>query len=430
MGRHLLVALLATACYRVEPRECQVTCALGACPAGLVCRADGFCHSEAHTDPCGAAGDAAGGDARADGGADGASCSTRMVEVIAGFKHTCARADDGAVWCWGMNAFGEHGDGTVEGKPAPARMQNWPPAVGLAAGQHHLCVLGQTGRIQCAGNNQAGQLGDGSTDYAGIPVEVVGLSLIDQVTASGGYHTCARTGGQLWCWGDNAQGQLGDASMIQRHTPVRVALIDNGVWVANGWRHGCAVRAGGSVYCWGYGALGNGAPEPQQASSPVQAAASGYLSVAGGLDNGCGVRSVDGGVFCWGWNADAQCGNGTNDNVLSPADTGLRGATRVTMGPFHSCALLGDGTVRCWGKNENGQIGNGAVDVVNDVTVPAQVVGLTDAVDVDLGENYSCAVRSDGSISCWGGNDEGQLGLGSLDPSPLPASLSFVCPAG
>jgi alpha-tubulin suppressor-like RCC1 family protein len=425
VGRALLAVLLLASCYRVDAVECSITCAGGSCPSGLTCRDDGYCHSSDHTASCEGGGDG-GSDASSDGLADAPGCSTRMTAVVAGFKHTCALAEDGAVWCWGSNDFGQHGDGLTEPKPTPTRMVNWPPAVRLAAGQHHLCVLGQTGRIHCAGNNQAGQLGDGTTEYAGVPVETVGLSVIDQVASSGGYNTCARSGGQLWCWGDNGQGQVGDGTMEQRHLPVRVMGIDNGASLGSGWRHACAVRTGGSVYCWGYGALGNGAPEPQQSPIPVQAASTGFESLAGGLDDACGVK-MDGTVHCWGWNIDGQCGTGTTMPALSPTATGVTAAAAVSMGPYHTCARLDDGTVSCWGQNERGQLGNG-VATIAPVTVPALVAGVGEVTDLELGEDYSCVVRADGAVLCWGGNDEHQLGDGTIETRTAPIQPVFTCP--
>jgi alpha-tubulin suppressor-like RCC1 family protein len=72
-----------------------------------------------------------------------------------------------------------------------------------------------------------------------------------------------------------------------------------------------------------------------------------------------------------------------------------------------SCALHSDGTVTCWGDNSYGELGDGT----NTGEGPVKVAGLTGAVDIASGYNHNCAVRSDDSVWCWGENTAGQLGV-------------------
>jgi alpha-tubulin suppressor-like RCC1 family protein len=81
----------------------------------------------------------------------------------------------------------------------------------------------------------------------------------------------------------------------------------------------------------------------------------------------------------------------------------LRRARRQT------CAVLDDGTAWCWGRNDNGELGNGSLD---QTVLPVQVAGLVSVVEVAIGEAHACARTSDDALWCWGGNGVGQLGTG------------------
>jgi len=82
----------------------------------------------------------------------------------------------------------------------------------------------------------------------------------------------------------------------------------------------------------------------------------------------------------------------------------------VSLGHDHSCARLTDGTLRCWGANDYGQLGDGTLASRHP---PAPVRDLPAVQQVGLGDYHSCALTFDGQAFCWGRNDFGQLGDGT-----------------
>src|SRR5437667_75328 len=154
-------------------------------------------------------------------------------------------------------------------------------------------------------------------------------------------------------------------------------------------------------------------------------------AVAAGGFHAC-MRLPDGTVQCWGRNYSGQLGNGdgnlTNSSVPVTA-RGLTTATSVVTGDAHTCALLGDGTVQCWGVGDSGQRGDGTFNTIS--SVPGAVGGmggaghLTNAVAVAARGYHSCALLGDGTVWCWGRNQDGQLGNGI----PLPAPPGTQCPS-
>ncbi len=79
----------------------------------------------------------------------------------------------------------------------------------------------------------------------------------------------------------------------------------------------------------------------------------------------------------------------------------------LAAGYAHTCARLANANVRCWGWNQFGQLGDGTL---THRTTPVSVVGLDRAVEVGAGNGHSCARRDDGTMRCWGLNTSGQLG--------------------
>ena len=97
-------------------------------------------------------------------------------------------------------------------------------------------------------------------------------------------------------------------------------------------------------------------------------------------------------------------------------------ATEVAVGTDHACALLQDRTVQCWGNNFNGTIGNG--QAAYGTVPPTTVAGVTNAIGIAAGGGHSCALLSDHSMKCWGGNQYGELGDGTTtrQTSAVPVS--------
>jgi alpha-tubulin suppressor-like RCC1 family protein len=96
----------------------------------------------------------------------------------------------------------------------------------------------------------------------------------------------------------------------------------------------------------------------------------------------------------------------------------------VVAGQYHACALLGNGTVRCWGSRVHGQVGNGAG--FGGQLTSAAVAGVGDAVQLSAGASHTCALRSNGTIVCWGSNWAGQLGDGTTTNRLVPTLVSGI----
>lgn len=250
-------------------------------------------------------------------------------------------------------------------------------------------------------DGDAGHGGEAGTAFDGT-----GLAL-------GGSHSCAIHEGKAYCWGYNAYGQLGDGTTDLERKPTLVSGLTEVVELALGEDHTCARLQSGRVECWGWnhvGQLGDGTATNRWTPTPIDGLTDVVQIAAGGFHT-C-ARLAGGSVQCWGANSNGQLGDGSTESErLTPTPVpGLTNVVEIALGDAHSCARLEGGSVQCWGRNTYGQLGD---DTKENRRTPTQVSGLTNAVELALGMHHSCARLQNGAIQCWGSNTYGQLGDGT-----------------
>jgi alpha-tubulin suppressor-like RCC1 family protein len=168
----------------------------------------------------------------------------------------------------------------------------------------------------------------------------------------------------------------------------------------------------------------------------------GMRSVVAGGAHSC-ARSANGQVRCWGYNSDGELGGGavghSSRAVLVQNTTGtgpLTGVTQLSASYTGSCALLANRRVVCWGGNGQGQrgVGTSAAQGVQPTLVrnPTNTGPLTGVESIASSSgDFVCAVLVNGQARCWGDNGSGQLGRGTVtDKETLPGVVRAVGGAG
>jgi alpha-tubulin suppressor-like RCC1 family protein len=357
--------------------------------------------------------------------------------VVAGDTYTCVRKTDGSVHCWGDNRFGQLGTGDTKSRPLPTKVEI--PGVGvvkvfLPMGDGDLssdvavftCAITTDSAMWCWGDNRNGQLGTGDTNPRLSPTPVTMLASNNAKGGNGGGFMCTQSAdGAVSCWGKNQAGQLGTGDTKDRSTPAAVTLpmpIDR---MATGAAHTCARGSDGSLYCWGsnaYGQLGIGSMTSTSKPALVSDLGPRVVRLGAGAGHTC-AYTTDGLVWCWGDNREGQLGTGDNvahDKPIMIDAQKLSDVNQIYAGANHSCAVKTDGTLWCWGGNQFGQLGTGDMDARTSPTQIAPSVLGSSVATAYAGGGHTCAIKTDGSLWCWGNNAYGQItptaGTTALEP--------------
>lgn len=337
---------------------------------------------------------------------------TGMTEVGVGNSFACARSS-AKVYCWGSNSIAQLGNGGGDPSSQPMEIAMPAQVTGLTVGAYHACVATATVGPRCWGANYGGQLGVGDTDYkAGI----VAPAIASQLLVAGDSFTCAITaGGAVQCWGANDYGELGDGSYTARTTPTTVGGLGAIVGLTAGGTHACALD-GTTSWCWGQndsGQLGVGDTTGRAIATPITDGPN-FAALSAGYYHTCGFSGA-GQVYCTG----SYLGGESLTPFTLPGVT----AKRIASGGSTSCLITTADQVSCAGDNSHGQLGDGTWTTSWDIL---PVVGLPTVQAIAANDDLACAVTlGTGEVWCWGNNDLGQLGRGTMTSSPSPVPVTF-----
>ena len=297
------------------------------------------------------------------------------IRLALGSWHACSIDGEGVLKCWGWN---QHQQSGVSSSGNPI----CDPNIYIKDS----CIRTPT-RVDLGANRSARRVSGGSNH---------GCAILDD--------------GSVKCWGRNDRGQLGYGSLSDPDSlPTGVDLGDKtAVAIELGVDHSCAILADGSVKCWGENNKNQVAPSggetrnrPVDVTLPEGRRA---REIGLGLHHTCALLDDDS-LVCWGGNGLGRLGVGDTTDRPNPTEvtfSGNKTAVAIGMGYGHTCAILNDGSLVCWGANRVGQLGVGGTSARN---TPTQVNLGADrtAVDLSLGDYHTCAILDDGSVKCWGG---------------------------
>lgn len=379
------------------------------------------------------------------------------TKITTGFFTSCAVKSDGTAYCWGTEycgALGNNSDGGgahpcgytswyladdylhVTLQHSPVKVQGVTNAVAIARGVNnmHNCVVRNGGTVSCWGWDVEGELGASSSQgWSTVPLTVKNLSNVVAAVV-GSDHSCALlSDSTVKCWGDNLDGAIGNGDPCSSGscsgtlaTAVLVAPstpLDQVHSIFSGAYHTCALKNDGSVWCWGYnakGQLGNGTTDDGRFA--IRSNFPPALDVMTGKQFTC-VRATDNALWCAGYNEYGGFGvDPPTPDPAAPIPTPVKSLTftsplvALAAGTYNACAIVSSvngssNVAQCWGDNWTGQLGDGTVE---SSLQPVSATGMSNVMEIAADDNHTCAVQA-GSVYCWGNNQAGQIGTAITD---------------
>jgi uncharacterized repeat protein (TIGR02543 family) len=408
------------------------------------------------------------------------SMDETILNIELGANHSSVTTNKGEVFLWGINEFGQLGDGTLVNKSAPIEIEKQIPYLSkvevydfgfpISAYQpvkegyefigwyidiemttlYDLNTMPATD-MELYARWEINQYDINYFIYPNYdPLAVMTLypdEIIEHVVL-GDLHGSALTSfGRIFTWGWNAYGQLGDGTSTNKSTPVDITdqftlypgeTIES---ISLGSNHSAAITSLGRMFVWGangYGQLGD--QTIIQKNTPVDITDQFDLEVdeiivdvSLGYAHTSAVTS-EGRIFTWGWNIYGQLGDGTSNDRLSPTEITDQfnlvqdeKMVSTSLGTNHSAAITSEGRIFTWGWNFYGQIGDGTTSQSNmpiDITYGFTLEVGEHIQRISLGDLHSTALTSTGRMFTWGANIYGQLGDGTNILRTTPTEIT------
>lgn len=269
------------------------------------------------------------------------------------------------------------------------------------------------------GANNYGQIGNNTTIYATDFTAPVGNAVnYSKVSCGFGTVLAIKTDGTLWGFGANSRGELGDNTIIKKSSPVQtIAFGTNWSDVSIRYINAVGVKTDNTLWTWGannFGELGINV-YVSGVSSPIQTVAYGTDWSQASAGNGfASAVKKDGTLWSWGHNIKGQLGTNSitapGFGISSPVQTCTFATdwSFVATGSEHSAAIKTDGSLWCWGGNSFGQLG---CNDTNDKSSPVQTIAYgTNWTKIACGNAHTVGVKKDGTMWSWGYNYTGCLG--------------------
>ncbi len=288
---------------------------------------------------------------------------------------------DATLWAWGSNSYGVLGQNNTTSYSSPKQIPGTTWAT-VNSGQMDVVMSKTDGTLWVLGRNGNGSLGVNApaSTYASSPTQVPGTTWSSTYFTSNSYHgvkLAVKTDGTLWTWGQNNYGQLAQNDRTVRSQPIQIGTDTT-------WKRPAETRA-----------------------------------------RSTGCIKTDGTLWMWGRASYGTHGDNTDQTSRSsPVQVPGTTWTNLACGTYQSVATKSDGTLWIWGDNRNGGLGQNQPNNSHRSS-PVQIPG-TNWDDINAGQHFVAATKTDGTLWTWGENDGGQLGHNDIidysSPNQIPGT--------
>lgn len=320
------------------------------------------------------------------------------------------------LWGWGLNDYGQLGDGTKIPKSYPVHILE--DVVDVTSGERFTVALKSDASLWAWGWNWMGELGNGNQKESLIPIKV----MEEVKDFSVGYSNVfvIKNDDSLWAWGRKIDGIMLDGNLGDNAQLTPIHIMDDVKDVSQGLRHVVVLKNNGSLWTWGVnwmGQLCNGATTESYSQNNI---ANNVKSIFAGYNHSTFYISKDNSLWACGHNSLGQLGDGTTTNKFSPVKISNDFKT-IDPGSLNSLGIKSDESLWFWGLDDYSQVLNVDNRLYGTTTKPKKIMDNVIEISSNI---HNLIIRSDGTLWSWGKNDFAQLGTGTTKDSLIPINIS------
>lgn len=287
----------------------------------------------------------------------------------------------------------------------------------VTATMDNVAVIAENGDLYIWGNNEYGQVGCGNTEIQPRPVKV--LENVQSVEIDFRNTAALTKDGDLYVWGDNSLFQVGNGSWMNETSPI--LIMRNVKQMSLGYTACGALLENGELYAWG-NPSSNGTGEYQKYPALVaENIASFEMSNYKG-----GAVTNDGELYMWGLNWDGDTGAGDWEEHPTPVKI-MDNVAELRLGYSTSSVITKKNELYVWGANGFNQTGidSDAGAICEPTFVLAHIQDVFWSKEANSGRN-GAVIAEDGKLYVWGDNDNGQLGIRGTSRAKMPHSVESL----
>ena len=357
---------------------------------------------------------------------------TISPNVITNGSHTISLREDGKVFTWGDNTYGQLGNGTVTTSDEPVEV-TFPEGTiitQIAAGENHNVALDSNGNVWTWGRNNNYQIGN-TRENQYTPYKVSNLPKVIKIAAGNNNTMVITENNELYAWGLNAYGDLGLGIYTNKVLPKKVKGVHDIIDISGGKSHYIVLNRAGEVFATGsnlYGQLGIGNNEIGKINEFQKVEIKDKIGTIDAGDISNIATTVDGYVYTWGGNTYSTLGTEDKENKNVPTKLkDVKNIRQASTGKTHTILRDGNNNVYVTGTNSNGQLGLGTTE--NKTTFEQNTL-INNVIRVSSGDTYTVFLKEDGSVWACGdynhGNKEKKSRTRSEEPVLVGSDTSSL----
>ena len=339
--------------------------------------------------------------------------SINFKEIKSGIEHTLGIDIDGRLWTWGLNGYGQLGDGTKESRKNPVIIKEDSRFVQISTKNNLNGAIDEMGNLWAWGIN------------IGVSPAQIGRGIkFKQISVGDEHFLAIDEMGNLWAFGKNEYGQIGDGTKIDKYYLVQIKEGTKFTQIAAGSSSSYAIDEIGNLWAWGGGIIGDGTDVGRYYPVQIKEGTK-FMQISAGSGHCLAIDELEN-LWAWGSSSHGQVGNGVSgiwSRVTSPVQ--IKEGTKfkqISCNTYHSLAIDEIGNLWAWGRNDKyGGLGDGTKI---DRSYPVQIKEGTKFKQISAGVFNSFATDEFGNLWAWGFNTYGMLGDGTTTNRLTPIQIN------